>query len=256
MTEETKPRRHWTPEHRAAVEATKERRRAENIARYGAPTSPESREKLNASRAKSAAERKNSSKACAYLPELQHWVLSLLQAMKDPEVYAALIKAYPERNIQWDFHHQHILFSFSTNSLRPRYGILAEQMFRRLFSCYQPGGYSEKTESGFSSVWRLNQEALTAWLIQSQSQSFSVAAAFRVLMNFPEIRRQASEYELVKNEFGYYELKGRKKMMMEPVERRAALAIRKEMSAELGEKNRGLIEDWYLHRTVSESQPT
>lgn len=252
MIEEAKQRRQWTPEHRAAVKAAKECRRAENIAQYGTVTSPESRKQLNASRAKNAAERKNTSKACAYLPELQHWVLSLLQAMNDSEVYTALLKAYPERRIQWDFHHQHILFSFKTNSLRFRYGILAEQMFRRLFCCYQPGGFSKKTGSGFCSVWRLNQEALSAWLIQSQSQkNFSVAAAFKVLMNFPEVRRQASEYDLVRNEFGYYELKGKRKTMMEPEERMAALAIRKEMRVELEEKNRVLLEDWVVHRTAT-----
>lgn len=109
-------------------------------------------------------------------------------------MFDALVKGYPELNIRWDFHHAKILFSFSTNSLRPRYGKLAEQMFRRLFVCYQSGGYSRETGEGYASVWHLSVEALNAWLIKALSKNFNVSKAFKVLMNFEPLTRAATEY--------------------------------------------------------------
>jgi hypothetical protein len=244
MTDAPKKRAGWTEERRAKFQATKQKQTEENLAKYGTKMAPESKEKFLKSREESTVQRRDNSKAHAYLPELQQWLLSLTRAMENSELFDALVQEYPEMNIRWDHHHTKILFSFSTNSLRPRYGNLAEQMFRRLFVCYQPGGYAREQGEGYASVWHLSTEALDAWLIKSLTKTFSVSKAFKVLMNFEPLTRAATEYVEVTNGFTLAELKGVKKKVMTYTERKEILEKRVEQQAGVNERNRKAMEGW------------
>jgi hypothetical protein len=117
-------------------------------------------------------------------------------------------------------------------------------MFRRLFVCYQSGGYSREQGEGYASVWHLSMEALDAWLIQALSKNFTVSKAFKVLMNFEPLTRAATHYTEVQNEFNLLELRGGKKKTMTPAQRREVLEMRAAQQEKVDAKNRKAMEKW------------
>lgn len=244
MTTPKKTRAPWTEERKAKSAATKAAKAAKNLELYGTKMAPESKEKLLASREEKSTERRNNSKAHAYLPELQQWVLALKLAKDCPEVFDALVAAYPDRDVRWDYYEQKILFSFSTNSLRARYGILAEQMFRRLFVCHHQGGYARREEKGVPSVWHISEKALEAWVIKASNSKFSVSAAVKVLMNFEPLTRAATEYKEVENEYGFLELKGMKKKVMTREQRLEILKTRETLQQKVKAANLEQMKAW------------
>jgi hypothetical protein len=78
-----------------------------------------------------------------------------------------------------------------------------------------------------------------------------VSKAFKVLMNFDPLTRAATEYVEVTNEFSLKELKGVKKMVMTPSERKEILEAHVQQQEQVDQKNRVLMEKWVKRESAA-----
>lgn len=249
-----KPRGPWSEERRAKVLATKAATAAANLKKFGTKMAPEVLAKhhktleatVEARKAK-AEDRRNNSKAQDYVFVLQFLILAILRAEQNREVFDSFVAGQPEMDIAWDYNNQNILFSFSTNGLRPQYGALAEGIFRKLFVCVQPGGYSRSKNQGYKSVWMLNKQALDIWLIQTSNKKITVSQVMKFLSTIEPLRRAATEYDVVKVD-EHYEVQGKNKQIMTPLQRMVALEGRAEVKKVVEAKNTELMSDWVQNK--------